>query len=223
MPGSAAPSPRSPRSRTSARASRGFGAIWRTAPGPVYADLLDPDRTRLGLSSRRRARRVAAPEEDPLVTPKRGSPPWPKGARCAVMLTFDFDAETLWLRDPKSGRSARRHVPGTLWRPGRRTPPAAAAGRRGRAGDLLSRAGWSSTTPGSPGHPRCWPRDRASRLSPRLGGSPSPTPSGRPSSRVCRPWRIFWTCGRGAIGRRLELTPITLDLFASTACSTPRT
>jgi peptidoglycan/xylan/chitin deacetylase (PgdA/CDA1 family) len=31
------------------------------------------------------------------------SSPWPKGARCAVMLTFDFDAETLWLaRDPKS-------------------------------------------------------------------------------------------------------------------------
>lgn len=27
--------------------------------------------------------------------------PWPDGARCAVMLTFDFDAETLWLsRDP---------------------------------------------------------------------------------------------------------------------------
>ena len=29
--------------------------------------------------------------------------PWPKSARCAVMLTFDFDAETLWLaRDPTS-------------------------------------------------------------------------------------------------------------------------
>lgn len=27
--------------------------------------------------------------------------PWPGGARCAVMLTFDFDAETLWFsRDP---------------------------------------------------------------------------------------------------------------------------
>ena len=26
---------------------------------------------------------------------------WPNGARCAVMLTFDFDAETLWTsRDP---------------------------------------------------------------------------------------------------------------------------
>ena len=26
---------------------------------------------------------------------------WPDGARCAVMLTFDFDAESLWLaRDP---------------------------------------------------------------------------------------------------------------------------
>ena len=24
------------------------------------------------------------------------SVPWPNGARCAVMLTFDFDAETLW-------------------------------------------------------------------------------------------------------------------------------
>src|SRR5436309_1703409 len=33
----------------------------------------------------------------------RPSSPWPKGARCAVMLTFDFDAETLWLaRDPKT-------------------------------------------------------------------------------------------------------------------------
>jgi len=31
------------------------------------------------------------------------SSPWPAGAKCAVMLTFDFDAETLWLaRDPKS-------------------------------------------------------------------------------------------------------------------------
>ena len=27
--------------------------------------------------------------------------PWMDGARCAVMLTFDFDAETLWTsRDP---------------------------------------------------------------------------------------------------------------------------
>lgn len=31
--------------------------------------------------------------------------PWPDGARCAVMLTFDFDAETLWLsRDPENAR-----------------------------------------------------------------------------------------------------------------------
>lgn len=30
---------------------------------------------------------------------------WPDGARCAVMLTFDFDAETLWLsRDPENAR-----------------------------------------------------------------------------------------------------------------------
>ncbi|WP_417426869.1 polysaccharide deacetylase family protein [Hoeflea sp.] len=30
---------------------------------------------------------------------------WPGGARCAVMLTFDFDAETLWLsRDPENAR-----------------------------------------------------------------------------------------------------------------------
>jgi len=29
--------------------------------------------------------------------------PWPGGARCAVMLTFDFDAETLWFsRDPEN-------------------------------------------------------------------------------------------------------------------------
>jgi len=35
---------------------------------------------------------------------------WPNGARCAVMLTFDFDAETLWLsRDPANARR-----PGTL-------------------------------------------------------------------------------------------------------------
>ena len=31
--------------------------------------------------------------------------PWPNGARCAVMLTFVFDAETLWLsRDPENIR-----------------------------------------------------------------------------------------------------------------------
>lgn len=30
---------------------------------------------------------------------------WPNGARCAVMLTFDFDAETLWTsRDPDNAR-----------------------------------------------------------------------------------------------------------------------
>lgn len=30
---------------------------------------------------------------------------WPNGARCALMLTFDFDAETLWLsRDPDNAR-----------------------------------------------------------------------------------------------------------------------
>jgi len=30
---------------------------------------------------------------------------WPDGARCAVMLTFDFDAETLWLaRDPENAK-----------------------------------------------------------------------------------------------------------------------
>lgn len=35
---------------------------------------------------------------------------WPDGARCAVMLTFDFDAETLWLsRDPANAKR-----PGTL-------------------------------------------------------------------------------------------------------------
>src|SRR5271165_3778482 len=31
------------------------------------------------------------------------SGPWPNGAQCAVMLTFDFDAETLWIsRDPSN-------------------------------------------------------------------------------------------------------------------------
>ena len=35
---------------------------------------------------------------------------WPGGAQCAVMLTFDFDAETLWLsRDPSNWKK-----PGTL-------------------------------------------------------------------------------------------------------------
>lgn len=35
---------------------------------------------------------------------------WPHGARCAVMLAFDFDAETLWLsRDPSNAKR-----PGTL-------------------------------------------------------------------------------------------------------------
>ena len=35
---------------------------------------------------------------------------WPHGARCAVLLTFDFDAETLWIgRDP-----ANANRPGTL-------------------------------------------------------------------------------------------------------------
>lgn len=35
---------------------------------------------------------------------------WPNNARCAVMLTFDFDAETLWLsRDPSNAKK-----PGTL-------------------------------------------------------------------------------------------------------------
>lgn len=33
---------------------------------------------------------------------RRKPSPWPGGARCAVLLTFDFDAESLWLaRDPK--------------------------------------------------------------------------------------------------------------------------
>src|SRR5437667_7252827 len=33
----------------------------------------------------------------------RPSSPWPKGAGCAVMLTFGFDAERLWLaRDPRT-------------------------------------------------------------------------------------------------------------------------
>ena len=30
---------------------------------------------------------------------------WPNGAKVAVMLTFDFDAETLWMaRDPENAR-----------------------------------------------------------------------------------------------------------------------
>lgn len=36
--------------------------------------------------------------------------PWPNGAQCAVMLTFDFDAETLWLS--RDATNAKR--PGTL-------------------------------------------------------------------------------------------------------------
>ena len=36
--------------------------------------------------------------------------PWPNGAQCAVMLTFDFDAETLWIsRDPSNWKR-----PGTM-------------------------------------------------------------------------------------------------------------
>ncbi|HTW65427.1 MAG TPA: polysaccharide deacetylase [Bryobacteraceae bacterium] len=36
--------------------------------------------------------------------------PWPNGAQCAVMFTFDFDAETLWIsRDPANWKR-----PGTL-------------------------------------------------------------------------------------------------------------
>ena len=36
--------------------------------------------------------------------------PWPNGAQCAVMFTFDFDAETLWIsRDPSNWKR-----PGTL-------------------------------------------------------------------------------------------------------------
>lgn len=39
-----------------------------------------------------------------------GAIAWPGGARCAVMLSFDFDAETLWLsRDPTNAKR-----PGTL-------------------------------------------------------------------------------------------------------------
>ena len=31
--------------------------------------------------------------------------PWPGGARCAVTITFDFDAETMWLsRDTSNAR-----------------------------------------------------------------------------------------------------------------------
>ena len=38
------------------------------------------------------------------------SGPWPNGAQCAVMFTFDFDAETLWIsRDPSNWKR-----PGTL-------------------------------------------------------------------------------------------------------------
>ena len=33
------------------------------------------------------------------------APVWPNGAKCAVMLTFDFDAETLWIsRNPDNWR-----------------------------------------------------------------------------------------------------------------------
>lgn len=41
---------------------------------------------------------------------ENGAIAWPGGARCAVMLSFDFDAETLWLsRDPTNAKR-----PGTL-------------------------------------------------------------------------------------------------------------
>jgi hypothetical protein len=36
--------------------------------------------------------------------------PWPKGARCAVMISYDFDAESGWLsRGPQF-----EHLPGVL-------------------------------------------------------------------------------------------------------------
>jgi hypothetical protein len=60
---------------------------------------------------------------------------WPGGAKCAVMITFDFDAETLWTgRDP---RNASR--PGVL-----------SQGRYGATVGLCQVAGESS----SPGTPR---------------------------------------------------------------------
>jgi peptidoglycan-N-acetylglucosamine deacetylase len=42
--------------------------------------------------------------------PPQQAGPWPNGAQCAVMFTFDFDAETLWIsRDPSNWKR-----PGTL-------------------------------------------------------------------------------------------------------------
>ncbi len=39
---------------------------------------------------------------------------WPNGVKCAVVLTFDFDAESLWLaNDPR-----HRELPATLSRGG---------------------------------------------------------------------------------------------------------
>lgn len=46
----------------------------------------------------------------PAASPTETRIAWPNGARCAVMLSFDFDAETLWIgRDP-----ANLKRPGTL-------------------------------------------------------------------------------------------------------------
>lgn len=54
---------------------------------------------------------VPAPRVDERLFARMDEPfPWPGGARCAVMLTFDFDAETLWFsRDLENV-----HRPGVL-------------------------------------------------------------------------------------------------------------
>src|SRR3989442_4522248 len=62
---------------------------------------LDPAASETKRESRGDEYHAERPAEGALMT--RPSSPWPKGARCAVMLTFDFDAETLWLaRDPRT-------------------------------------------------------------------------------------------------------------------------
>ena len=64
--------------------------------------------------------------------------PWPAGMRCAVMLTFDFDGETLWFsRDPENacrpGILSQGVYGGQGWRP--QGPGPHAGGRN--TGDFL--------------------------------------------------------------------------------------
>ena len=139
--------------------------------------------------------------------------PWPRGARCAVTLTFDFDAETGWLsRDPETadrpgmmsqGRyGAKVAVPRLL-----RLLAAEGSGRRSASPD-----GWSSSTRPSAGDPRRRPRDRPPRLPPTGAPAGSRRRARRVRARHEGAGERARACGRGGYrAPAWELTPITLD------------